>query len=148
MLYLFRNISWLSFTQSLMNVCFLIWRVVIYMHFVTHPCHIPPLTQARPMMLCIYTSKYNIEVSLCTAIEACDIKWNTAYLENEVLVHQTWMLWLRPYTAKCFLVANELVRSLNCYNTISCSHSKGYSHVSNFVQLTEEFMNSYSRLLL
>ena len=29
MLYLFRNISWLSFTQSLMNVCVLIWRVVI-----------------------------------------------------------------------------------------------------------------------
>ena len=23
---------------------------------VTHPCHIPPLAQARPMMLCIYTS--------------------------------------------------------------------------------------------
>ena len=23
---------------------------------VTEPCHIPPLTQARPMMLCIYTS--------------------------------------------------------------------------------------------
>ena len=29
MLNLFRNISWLSFTQSLMNVCILIWRVVI-----------------------------------------------------------------------------------------------------------------------
>ena len=26
------------------------------MHFVTHPCHIPLLAQARPMMLCIYTS--------------------------------------------------------------------------------------------
>ena len=25
---------------------------------VTHPCHIPPLAQARPMMLCIYTSRY------------------------------------------------------------------------------------------
>ena len=25
---------------------------------VTHPCHIPPLAQARPMMLCIYTSCY------------------------------------------------------------------------------------------
>ena len=23
---------------------------------VTHPCHISPLAQARPMMLCIYTS--------------------------------------------------------------------------------------------
>ena len=23
---------------------------------VTHPCDIPPLAQARPMMLCIYTS--------------------------------------------------------------------------------------------
>ena len=23
---------------------------------VTHPCHIPPLAQARPMMICIYTS--------------------------------------------------------------------------------------------
>ena len=86
-------------------------------------------------------------MSLCAAIEACDIKWNIAYLENEVLVHQTWMLWLGPYTAKCFLVANELVRSLNCYNTIPCSHCKGYSHVSNFVQLILEFMNSYSRLL-
>ena len=29
MLYLFRNISWLSFNQSLMNVCVLIWRVMI-----------------------------------------------------------------------------------------------------------------------
>ena len=92
-------------------------------------------------------NKYNIEVSLCAAIEACDIKWNTAYLENEVLVHQTWMLWLRPYTAKRLLVANELVRSLNCYDTIPCRYCKGYSHVSNLVQLTEEFMNSYSRLL-
>ena len=85
---------------------------------------------------------------LCAAIEACDIKWNTAYLENEVLVHQTWMLWLRPYTAKRLLVANELVRSLNCYNTTQCRYYKGYSHVSNFVQLTKEFMNSYSTLLL
>ena len=25
---------------------------------VTHPCHIPPLAQARPMMLCIYTCSY------------------------------------------------------------------------------------------
>ena len=25
---------------------------------VTDPCHIPPLAQARPMMLCIYTSIY------------------------------------------------------------------------------------------
>ena len=56
MLYLFRNISWLSFTQSLMNVCILIWRVVIYIHCCYPPCHIPPLAQARPMMLCIYTS--------------------------------------------------------------------------------------------
>ena len=28
---------------------------------VTHPCHISPLAQARPMMLCIYTSlAYNL----------------------------------------------------------------------------------------
>ena len=26
---------------------------------VTHPCDIPPLAQARPMMLCIYTSIYH-----------------------------------------------------------------------------------------
>ena len=26
---------------------------------ITHPCHIPPLAQARPMMLCIYTSRVN-----------------------------------------------------------------------------------------
>ena len=26
---------------------------------VTHPCHIPPLAQARPMMLCIYTIVYH-----------------------------------------------------------------------------------------
>ena len=26
---------------------------------VTHPCDIPPLAQARPMMLCIYTSIYD-----------------------------------------------------------------------------------------
>ena len=32
-------------------------------------------------------NNYNIQISLCAAIEACDIKWNTAYLENEVLVH-------------------------------------------------------------
>jgi len=25
---------------------------------VTHPCDIPPLAQARPMMLCIYTSNW------------------------------------------------------------------------------------------
>ena len=92
------------------------------------------------------TLQYNIEVS-CAAIEACDIKWNTAYLENEVLIHQPWMLWLCPYTAKSLSVANELVWSLNCYNTIQCSYCKRYSHVSNFVQLTEEFMNIYSRLL-
>ena len=59
MLNLFRNISWLSFTQSLMTVCILIWRVVLMCTYavVTHPCDIPPLAQARPMMLCIYTSK-------------------------------------------------------------------------------------------
>ena len=91
--------------------------------------------------------RYNIEVFLCAAIEACDIKWNTAYLKNEVLIHQPWMLWLCPYTGKSLSVANELVRSLNCYNIIPCSHCKGCSHVSNFVQLTQEFMNSYSRLL-
>ena len=28
---------------------------------VTHPCHIPPLAQARPMMLCIYTSYVHYE---------------------------------------------------------------------------------------
>ena len=71
-------------------------------------------------------NKYNIQMSLCAAIEACDIKWNTAYLENEVLVHQTWMLWLCPYTAKRLLVANGLVRSLNCYDTILCSYCKEY----------------------
>ena len=26
---------------------------------VTHPCHMPPLAQARPMMLCIYTSYHH-----------------------------------------------------------------------------------------
>ena len=87
--------------------------------------------------------RYNIEVFLCAAIEACDIKWNTAYLKNEVLIHQPWMLWLCPYTGKSLSVANELVRSLNCYNIIPCSHCKGCSHVSNFVQLTQEFLNSY-----
>ena len=62
MLNLFKNISWLSFTQSLMTVCILIWRVVLMCTYavVTHPCDIPPLAQARPMMLCIYTSiKYS-----------------------------------------------------------------------------------------
>ena len=29
-------------------------------YIVTDPCHIPPLAQARPMMLCIYTSKYTL----------------------------------------------------------------------------------------
>ena len=61
------------------------------------------------------------------------IKWNTVYLENEVLVHQTWMLWLHPYTAEHLLVANELVRSLNCYSTIQCKYYKEYSHVHNSV---------------
>ena len=34
------------------------WRVVLMCTYavVTHPCDIPPLAQARPMMLCIYTS--------------------------------------------------------------------------------------------
>ena len=96
-------------------------------------------------------NNYNIQICLYAATEACDIKWNTAYLENEVLVHQTWMLWLHPYTAKRLLVSNELVWSLDCYNTILCRYYKGYSHVSNFVQLTEEFMiviqdSSYSSL--
>ena len=29
---------------------------------VTHPCHIPPLAQAHPMMLCIYTSMFPLRV--------------------------------------------------------------------------------------
>ena len=33
---------------------------------VTHPCHIPPLTQARPMMLCIYTSNSFILLEHCS----------------------------------------------------------------------------------
>ena len=40
-------------------MCVLIWRVVIlcvHILLFTHPCHIPPLAQARPMLLCIYTS--------------------------------------------------------------------------------------------
>ena len=63
MLYMFRNISILRFTQCLMNVCVLIWRVVIlcvHILLFTHPCHITPLAQARPMMLCIYTSNIYI----------------------------------------------------------------------------------------
>ena len=58
MFYLFRKISWLCFTQSVMNVCVLILERCNFMctyTVVTHPCHIPPLAQARPMMLCIYT---------------------------------------------------------------------------------------------
>ena len=38
---------------------------------VTHPCHIPPLAQARPMMLCIYTSylQHTIDTSyLCMGV--------------------------------------------------------------------------------
>ena len=31
---------------------------------VTHPCHISPLAQARPMMLCIYTSIYKSPVGI------------------------------------------------------------------------------------
>ena len=31
---------------------------------VTHPCHISPLAQARPMMLCIYTSYYYVNCSI------------------------------------------------------------------------------------
>ena len=31
---------------------------------VTDPCHIPPLAQARPMMLCIYTSSYVLSFCL------------------------------------------------------------------------------------
>ena len=49
-----------------MNVCILIWRVVILrVHtytVATHPCHIPSPAQARPMMLCIYTSSFIITV--------------------------------------------------------------------------------------
>jgi len=41
MLNLFRNISWLSFIQSLMNVCILIWRVVIScVHILLLPTHV------------------------------------------------------------------------------------------------------------
>ena len=36
---------------------------------VTHPCHIPPLAQARPMMLCIYTSYY-VGWLVCSGIKA------------------------------------------------------------------------------
>ena len=57
MLNLFRKISCLSFTQSLMNVCILEnCNLMCTYTVVTDPCHIPPLTQSRPMMLCIYTS--------------------------------------------------------------------------------------------
>ena len=38
MLNLFRKISWLSFTQSRMNDCILIWRVVI--HILLLPTHV------------------------------------------------------------------------------------------------------------
>ena len=38
---------------------------------VTDPCHIPPLAQARPMMLCIYTS-YDNNV-FCTDSSYCTL---------------------------------------------------------------------------
>ena len=54
-----------SFTQSLMNVCVVILESCNLMctyTVVTHPCHIPPLAQARPMMLCIYNVSCNTVV--------------------------------------------------------------------------------------
>ena len=47
--------------------------------FVTHPSHIPPLAQARPMMLCIYTSLPNsglryytdILTQICVKVRMC-----------------------------------------------------------------------------
>ena len=60
MLILFRKIYWLSFTQSLLNECLHFdlesCNLMCTYTVVTHPCHIPPLAQARPAMPCIYTS--------------------------------------------------------------------------------------------
>ena len=80
MLYLFRKISWLGFTQSLMNV---IWRVVIlcvHILLFTHQCHIPPLAQARPMMLCIYTSTY------------CGLCWVCKITFRDATNHKQWII--------------------------------------------------------
>ena len=57
----------------------------------THACHIPPLAQARPVMLCIYTSLYDVIVialyagvntSRCELVSEC-IYLSTAYVNTE-----------------------------------------------------------------
>ena len=62
--------SWLSFTQSLMDVCVLSCNLMCTYTVLTHPCDIPPLAQTCLMMLCIYTSWLCAVVvqSLCSCI--------------------------------------------------------------------------------
>ena len=50
--------AWLSHPKPNEFLCFDLESCNLMCTYtvVTHPCHMPPLAQARPMMLCIYTS--------------------------------------------------------------------------------------------
>ena len=60
MLNLFRNIPCMALLHPKPNECLHFdlesCNLMCTYTVVTHPCHIPLLAQARPMMLCIYTS--------------------------------------------------------------------------------------------
>ena len=70
MLYLFRKISCMAlfhpkpneFLHFDLESCNLMCTYTV----VTHPCHMAPLAQARPMMLCIYTSNSKPKVETIT----------------------------------------------------------------------------------
>ena len=54
---------------------------------VTHPCDIPPLAQARPMMLCIYTSYYDMSCNFMSWHEAQFWNFNiTAWKSHKWLI--------------------------------------------------------------
>ena len=62
---------------------------------VTHPCHIPPLAQARPMMLCIYTSLLN----------TLNFQFSYPFYSTEQPCHAV-------YTSSCIKVWQELEKRL------------------------------------
>ena len=84
MLYLFRKISCMAlfhpkpnkFLRFDLESCNLMCTYTV----VTHPCHIPPLAQARPMMLCIYTSTY------------CGLCWVCKITFRDATNHKQWII--------------------------------------------------------
>ena len=84
------------------------------MHFVTHPCHIPLLGQARPMMLCIYTSY--IIAERISAIEA---------LNEGSIVASTYV---RTYVSVTLRNVNLRSRARSNVDDliVTCTNSRGY----------------------